>query len=224
LRGRHVVVTEKLDGANVGIGFGERGELQLQSRWDRLENPPIEPALRSFVDWAAAAAPRLEPVLGTRYVLFGEWLGITHTLFYDALPDHFCGFDVLDRAEGVYLSAQPRADLLDAAGIAAPPVLHTGELGSLAELTALLGPSRYRTRHWRHALVDAVALAAGPTAGALAGVDGSELMEGLYLKVERAGRVLGRYKWVRPDFRSAVRDPRAHWLHRPLLRNGLRVR
>src|SRR3954447_11018046 len=192
LRGRGVVVAEKLDGANVGIGFGERGRMQLQSRWDRLENPPIEPQLRSFVDWATAASARLEPVLGTRYVLFGEWLGITHTLFYDALPDYFCGFDVLDRVEGVYLSAQPRADLLDAAGIAAPPVLYTGELGSLAELTALLGPSPYRTRHWRHALVDAVALAAGPgdttapttapTTAALAGVDGSELMEGLYLK------------------------------------------
>src|SRR4051794_36389489 len=131
LRGRPVQVAEKLDGANVGIGFDERGEMRLQSRWDALADPPEEPQLRSFADWASAAEPVLRPVLGTRFVLFGEWLGITHTLFYDALPDYFCGFDVLDRVQGRYLSAVRRAELLEGTGIAAPPVLFAGELGSL---------------------------------------------------------------------------------------------
>lgn len=32
LAGRHLVVEEKLDGANAGISFGPGGELRLQSR------------------------------------------------------------------------------------------------------------------------------------------------------------------------------------------------
>ena len=32
IRGRHLVVEEKLDGANAGISVGEDGELLLQSR------------------------------------------------------------------------------------------------------------------------------------------------------------------------------------------------
>lgn len=32
LAGRHLVVEEKLDGANTGISFGPGGELRLQSR------------------------------------------------------------------------------------------------------------------------------------------------------------------------------------------------
>ena len=46
-------------------------------------------------------------------------------------------------------------------------------------------------------------------------------MEGLYLKVEEGGRVLGRYKWVRASFLSAVLDSGTHWLRRPIVPNRL---
>ena len=47
-------------------------------------------------------------------------------------------------------------------------------------------------------------------------------MEGLYLKVEEEGRVVGRYKYVRADFLTAVVDSGTHWLKRPIVPNLLR--
>ena len=49
--------------------------------------------------------------------------------------------------------------------------------------------------------------------------DGSDLMEGLYLKVEAEGEVRARYKYVRADFLTAVVDSGTHWLRRPIVPN-----
>lgn len=46
-------------------------------------------------------------------------------------------------------------------------------------------------------------------------------MEGIYLKVERGDEVIGRLKWVRPTFLTAVLDSGTHWLDRPIVVNQL---
>jgi len=53
--------------------------------------------------------------------------------------------------------------------------------------------------------------------------DHSELMEGLYLKVEDDERVLSRYKYVPASFLTAVLDSGSHWLNRPIIPNQLRA-
>jgi hypothetical protein len=47
-------------------------------------------------------------------------------------------------------------------------------------------------------------------------------MEGLYLKQEEEGRVIGRYKYVRPGILQAVADSDSHWMDRPIEPNTLR--
>lgn len=49
----------------------------------------------------------------------------------------------------------------------------------------------------------------------------SSLAEGLYLKHERDGVVIGRYKYVRADFLQAITESGSHWAERPLLPNRL---
>jgi hypothetical protein len=112
LAGRFLVVEEKLDGANAAISFDAGGELRLQSRGHFLSGGPRERQFAPFKAWAATVAHQLRPVLGDRYVLFGEWLYAKHTVFYDALPHYFCEFDVYDRVADEYLSTIRRADLL----------------------------------------------------------------------------------------------------------------
>jgi hypothetical protein len=51
--------------------------------------------------------------------------------------------------------------------------------------------------------------------------DGAEEMEGLYVKVERDGQTVGRFKWVRPSFLTAIADSGTHWQDRPIVANGL---
>jgi hypothetical protein len=221
IAGRYLVVEEKLDGANAGISFTSGGELRLQSRGHFLTGGPRERRFGPFKAWAASVRRQLWPRLRDRYVLYGEWLYTEHTMFYDALPHYFCEFDVLDTRDGTFLSTQRRRELLDGTPVVPVPVLHTGPLRHLSELTALAGPSTCRTPRWRDALRQA-ALACGADPGRVeAETDGSEHMEGLCIKVEEDGRTVGRLKWVRPSFLTAIVDSGSHWQDRPLVANGL---
>jgi hypothetical protein len=46
-------------------------------------------------------------------------------------------------------------------------------------------------------------------------------MEGLYIKVEEGGRVVGRYKYIRTSFLTSVVESGTHWLQRPIVPNRL---
>ncbi len=221
IAGRYLVVEEKLDGANAGISFTSGGRLRLQSRGHFLTGGPRERQFAPLKAWAASVQHVLWERLRDRYVLYGEWLYAKHTVFYDALPHYFCEFDVLDLADGTFLSTARRRELLDGTPVVPVPVLHTGPLPDAAALTALAGPSTCRTPRWRDAL-RAAARAGGADPGrVLAETDASDAMEGLYIKVEEDGRTVARYKWVRPDFLTAILDSGTHWLDRPLVANGL---
>ena len=51
--------------------------------------------------------------------------------------------------------------------------------------------------------------------------DPSGHMEGLYVKVEKDGQVIGRYKYIRAAFLQAVFAAEGHWLNRPIIPNLL---
>src|SRR4051794_33403375 len=144
LAGRPLVVEEKLDGANAAISFDADGTLRLQSRGHYLSGGPREKQFAPFKAWAAGVRYRLWPVLGDRFILYGEWLYAKHTVFYDALPHHFCESAVYARRSGVSLSTPRRRELLDGLGVASVPVLGEGAFADLAALTSLLGPSTCR--------------------------------------------------------------------------------
>jgi len=120
---RHVVVEEKLDGANSAVSFAPSGELLLQSRGHFLTGGPRERHFALFKAWATCHQARLQAALGSRYIMYGEWLYAKHTLFYNALPHYFLEFDVLDTADSTFLSTERRRALLGDAPIISVPVL-----------------------------------------------------------------------------------------------------
>lgn len=73
--------------------------------------------------------------------MYAEWLWLTHTVCYDRLPDHLVVLDVLRRGAGFAL-VDERDRLCRAAGLAVPPLLFRGVLGTEGALLGLLGPSR----------------------------------------------------------------------------------
>src|ERR1043165_4443499 len=79
VRGRTLVVEEKLDGANSGISFDAAGELYLQSRGHYLTGGSRERHFALLKSWAETHRDLLHRVLGSRYVLYGEWLYAKHT-------------------------------------------------------------------------------------------------------------------------------------------------
>ncbi|TWP49151.1 DNA ligase [Lentzea tibetensis] len=221
LKGRHLVVEEKLDGANAGISFDDAGELRLQSRGHFLGGGPRERQFTQLKAWAAAHRDQLWGAIGTRYVLYGEWLYAKHTVFYDALPHYFCEFDLLDRRTGDFLDTPARRRVLAGTQVVSVPVLHEGTLPNVKALTAFIGPSTCRTTHWRANLADAAAAGGQDPDQVARETDADDDMEGLYVKVEENGLTVARYKWVRPTFLTAVLDSGSHWQERPILPNRL---
>lgn len=223
LAGRVLVIEEKLDGGNAGISFDEAGELRLQSRGHYLTGGPRERHFALLKQWASAHAPALWRALGTRYVLYGEWLYAKHTVFYDALPHYFLEFDIFDRQAAEFLDTERRRALLASTPVVSVDVLAIERATTLAALHAHLGPSRCKTPRWREALRQA-AQARGLDAERVVGdTDSSDLMEGLYVKIEEDGVVKARFKWVRASFHTAIAEAGGHWLDRPILPNRLRA-
>jgi hypothetical protein len=221
IRGRHIVVEEKVDGGNCGISFDERGNLLLQSRGHFLTGGPRERHFDPLKQWAQVHRPTLSAVLGDRFVMFGEWLYAKHTCFYDALPHYFMEFDVLDRQTGGFLSTPGRRSLLQGLPVVSVAVLWEGPAASADHVRGLIRPSLFKTGGWREHLAQQAAGARVDPAQALRETDDSDLMEGLYIKVEEEGRVVERLKFIRAGFLAAILDSGTHWLDRPIIPNLL---
>jgi hypothetical protein len=190
LAGLPLVIEEKLDGSNSAVSFAADGQLVLQSRGHVLTGGARERQFDLFKRWASHHAGWLWERLGSRYVMYGEWLYARHTIPYDQLPHYFLEFDVLERETGVFLSTERRGAMLGGGPVVSVPVL-----GTALPLEQYIGRS---------------------TASSV------ETMEGLYIKHEADGQVLGRYKYVRAGFLQAVADSGEHWMDRPIEANQLR--
>ncbi len=220
LKGRHVVIEEKMDGANCGISFGDDANLLLQSRGHYLTGGPRERQFALLKQWSTATADRLFDALGDRYVMYGEWMYAKHTVYYDALPHYFLEFDVLDTEADEFLDTPRRADLL--AGVPSVPVkvLFSGEFPGETALRDMVGPSYFRTAKAVEKLRADTEKLGWDVERAVRQTDPSGLMEGLYVKVEENGVVTERFKFVRADFTQLVMAD-GHWQDRPLIPNRL---
>ena len=212
-----LIIEEKIDGANCGIGFGEDGALLLQSRGHYLTGGPRERQFGLLKRWSSMHVRDLHDVLGQRYVLYGEWMYAKHTVFYDQLPHYFLEFDVLDHEREIFLSTAARRDLLAGLPIESVPVLSVFQRHR--DLDKLIEHSLFRSPNWQASLA---AQAGDSLERVLAESDRSSLAEGLYIKWEEDGEVKGRYKYVRQSFVTAVLDSGSHWMHRPILPNMLK--
>lgn len=221
LAGRYLVVEEKLDGANAGISFDESGRLWLQSRGHFLTGGAREKHFDLFKRWANTHADTVRSVLGQRFILYGEWLYAKHTIFYDHLPHFFLEFDVLDTESGLFLSTDRRRELLYGLPVVSVPVLLSGFLPNLAALTGLIGPSLYKSEHWRDGLAAIIEKRGLDTEQVWKETDPSDLTEGLYVKVEENGQVIERCKFIRASFLTTVLDSGTHWLRRSIIPNQL---
>ncbi|MBO0783543.1 MAG: RNA ligase family protein [Ktedonobacteraceae bacterium] len=224
LAGRHVVVEEKMDGANSAISFSDDGQLLLQSRGHYLTGGPREKQFHLFKTWAYRYAGELWEVLGERYILYGEWLYAKHTVFYTDLPHYFMEFDIYDKEMDIFLSTERRRAFLAALPfVISVKVLYEGWVSSAQELIDMIGPSHFISEGHLDRLRERCQEKGLDATQALKETDASILMEGLYLKIEEDGRVQERYKYVRASFLQTVFDSESHWMDRPLLPNCLKA-
>jgi hypothetical protein len=222
IQGQYVVLEEKVDAANSGVGFSGAGDLLLQSRGHYLTGGGRENQFALFKSWATHHKDILLTRLEDRYLMYGEWMFEKHTVYYDQLEHLFIEFDVWDKERRVFLSTAARRELLQGLPIVSAPVLYEGPAPKkMKDLQAFLGKSRYQSERWRDAL-NAAAIRAGVDPDLAQKqtmmLDG---MEGGYLKIETDDETVGRLKWVRPDFIQAIRGSGSHHRDRILIPNTL---
>ena len=178
-----VLVEEKLDGANLGFSIGPDGAVRAQNRGQYL----IEPYGGQFARLASWLQPREERLLdglGQHLIAFGEWCAAKHSLEYDRLPDWWLLFDIYDREQGKFWSAQRRDAWAQQYGFACVPRLRAGRV-SLGQLQEMV-------------LQQASAFRSGP-------------LEGVVVRVDNAQWSVARAKLVRADFTQAIDT---HWRSR----------
>lgn len=83
---RNVVLEEKIYGANSAISFTNEGELRLQSRGHYLTGGYRERHYDLMKQWGAVHKDRLYEVLGHRYIMYGEWIYVKHSIYFNMVP------------------------------------------------------------------------------------------------------------------------------------------
>lgn len=196
-----LIVEEKLDGTNVGIHFNSRGRMVLQCRGHEITEG-MHPQYDLFKQWTSVKRPVLETMLGTRHILYGEWLYARHSVHYLKLPHYFFEFDIFDKDAEAFLPLDARRRMLDGTGIHTVPVIHQGSV-TVEELRGLIRVSAFGSTF------------DNPMTGKT-----DNLMEGLYLRTETATCVTGRAKMVRPEFVEKIKQSE-HWQHQVMVPNQL---
>jgi ATP-dependent RNA circularization protein (DNA/RNA ligase family) len=94
-----VVVEEKMDGANVGIIRHKKG-FHLQKRGSLMGQGEHE-QFGFFYNWAYRQNYEKLTKLPMHYLVYGELVYATHTIYYDRLPDFFLAFDIFTGQKGL---------------------------------------------------------------------------------------------------------------------------
>ena len=226
LYGKHLVVEEKVDGANSGISFDASEKLHLQSRGHYLTGGPRETQFTLFKQWAATHADLFVCALGDQYNAYGEWLYSKHTVYYDQLPHYWMEFDILDRQRSTpeslyFLDTPSRAEILKGLPVVSARVLWQGTWTRDMRFEDFIAPSHFKSAAWQDSLRQQVAAFGQSWELIWHHTDHRDTMEGVYIKWEEDSQVKGRYKYVRPDFVSLLVDNATHHLNLPLTPNRL---
>ena len=222
IRGKYLVLEEKIDGANCGISFGKDGRLYLQSRGHFLNGGYGERQFDMLKVWAECFREKLWQVLGSRYVMYGEWMFAKHTVFYDELPHYFMEFDLFDKREERFFSTARRREILKGAPfVRSVPVLEAGRYEKLSDITRLIGHSNFISGDPAKTLREQCEKYGVDEERTRDQTDLGGIMEGIYIKVEEGDYTVDRLKFVRRSFLNSILDSESHWMNRPLVANRL---
>ena len=111
--GEDIVIQEKIDGSNASIRYDEEsGTLKAFSR--RLELN-ADNTLNGFWDYVQTLnLDTFKEILGSRYIVFGEWMGAKHAIKYpENVYGKFWMFDVWDAQIEQYLPYEETRSFYD---------------------------------------------------------------------------------------------------------------
>lgn len=136
--GDHIVIQEKVDGANFSIRYDE--ETDSVAAFSRKNLLNFKNNLRGAYEWSQKLNKDLvKEVLGNNKVLFGEWL-VPHTIVYPKERYHNAYFyDVYDLETECYLPQNEVKDIVNRLNLIYVPVFYDGEFTSWEDVREFVG-------------------------------------------------------------------------------------
>ena len=176
-----VIVTEKLDGANVGV-LRKDDVLYPIMRAGYDVRTSQHRQLRLFADFVEKNSDRFMQLLKDGERACGEWLIKTHSIPYDIKGEPFVIFDIIQGNKRLnYLEIMQRCHQV---GFKMPKLIHMGTAIPTEVAMQLLGDGYH---------------------GSL------EKPEGVVYRYERDGNFYSSAKYVRPDFESGKYMNEEEW-------------
>ncbi|HVU93728.1 MAG TPA: RNA ligase family protein [Puia sp.] len=181
---------EKIDGTNLGISFDDNWNLKIQNRGSYI-SPKDHPQFEPLSGWIYQRMTAFKDIIGTRYILFGEWCVAKHSIHYTSLPDWFLGFDLYDRNKNFFVDTSTRNHIMADLNVSHVPLIGKKNFTE-KELSMIIEayPSNYSSEH----------------------------LEGIYLRIESGNQLIGRAKIVRPNF---LQNITLHWKGQRLVKNQI---
>ena len=221
IKNKFIVIEEKIDGANVAISFSKNKELLLQSRGHFFRGGYKERHYELFKTWANFYKDELYKILGEKYIMYGEWMYAKHKIYYDKLPHYFIEFDIYDKENNVFLSTSKGKEILKNTNIISVPVLKEGKFSFLDEVLSYLKESHYISLSYLESLKKTIKELKLDEEKILSETDRTNLMEGLYIKVENDDIVLDRMKYVSHRYIQVKIDEDSSWFNKEIIPNKL---
>lgn len=205
LLGKHLSIEEKLDGLQIGLSFNLNGEILIENRIGQpISNE--ESQFKILFQWVESHSKTLLNLLGTRYLLYGEWLYAKRSIFYDTLPHYLLELDVLDKEKSIFLSSLERKRMFSDTPVVSAPVLWNGVCTSNLGLEFLAGNSLFKSKKWKQRLEKILESTQLNKEKIYLETDFSNCMEGIIFKVEENNQVVERFKYTRPNFLRFISD------------------
>lgn len=189
-----VTLEEKVDGANLGFSVDAcTGELRAQNRSHYVTSRSHAQfnKLQYYMKVHEEELKNICEYEGRRYVLYGEWVYMTHSISYTKLPSPFLAFDLLDVNAGRFLSRKRFHEILDNTEIDTVPEIQSAIPSDAKSFSNLLSSVSSRF---------------GTNVG----------IEGVYIRVDRGDWLVDRAKVVRQDFTPGNNQ----WSRGPVLKNS----
>lgn len=166
-----VNVTEKVDGAQIGFSMDKNYKILVQNRSHYISSN-THSQFKILDKWIEEHSNDLYQILDENTILFGEWLYMKHSIFYDKLPDYFLAFDLYNKKDNVFYNRKILEDKIKDTTIKSVDVIFNGKVNKNKLLELIQTKSKYTNSR----------------------------VEGIYLKIFEGNFVSSRCKLVREDF------------------------
>jgi ATP-dependent RNA circularization protein (DNA/RNA ligase family) len=183
-----LTIEEKIDGANLGIQMDANYKISYQNR-SHYVTYETSSQFKGLRTWEEQHLGDLFSILMSdkpnRYILYGEWCYLKHSIQYDELPDYFMAFDIFDKYANKFVSRDHFHAMVSNTNISTVPMISHIEFDNYQDLKSnLLELLETKSKYTDNPV------------------------EGVYIRMDEDKFLTRRCKLVRPDFTQSIDT---HW-------------